>query len=142
MSVVTVFAITVFVVASILLFALRRRRTPARPVRGFITLSGHGNSMNNITQGATKTATLNLTDANGVARPLPAGVVPVWTVDNPVVALTPAADGLTCVVVAGTTDGDATLTATTTYADGDAVVVTLAVSVVDPEDTQGTITLA
>jgi len=96
----------------------------------------------NFIQGSSHTATLALTDANGVARPLPAGIVPAWSVTPAgAVALTPAADGLSATFVAGTTDGLFTLTAVTTYADGDVVTVDFEGEIVDPEDTQGTITV-
>lgn len=93
-------------------------------------------------QGMSSTATLNLTDKDGVFHPLPAGVVPAWTTDSDVVSLTAAADGMTCTVVAGNADGSANITATTTYEDGDVVVAIGAVQVVDAEDTQGTITFS
>lgn len=96
---------------------------------------------NTYIQGSSHVATLSLTDAGGTFRPLPAGVVPVWAVDNAVITLSPAADGLTCPFTCGNTDGDFNLTATTTYADGDVVPATFAGSVVDAEDTQGVITV-
>jgi hypothetical protein len=118
------------------------RETPARRF-GFIFVGqGMITMTNNYVQGSSHVATLALADANGVSRPLPAGVVPVWSVTPPAaLTLSPAADGMTCAFVAGTTDGDFTLTATTTYPDTDADVVNFAGAVVDPEDTTGTITV-
>lgn len=96
---------------------------------------------NTYIQGSSHTATANLTDAGGVFRPLPAGIVPVWAVDNAVITLSPAADGMTCPFTCGSTDGDFNLTCTVTYADGDVITGNFAGSVVDPEDTQVTITV-
>lgn len=100
----------------------------------------------NLTQGATTTATLNLSDAKGVFQPLPTGVVPAWATDNSAaVTLAPATDGMSCAVTANTgsnADGVANITATVSYPDGDSVVATGAVTVVNAEDTTGTITFS
>jgi len=98
-----------------------------------------------IDQGSTHTATAAFTDAGGTVRQLPSGVVPAWSLNDPAGgSLTPASDGVTCGLVAGTVDGDYTLTVT---AEGDPVpgVDTITKSFVftvrDPEATQATITM-
>lgn len=129
----------------ILALCLRRPPTPGR--RAFIFVGQEKFVMSKtIVQGSSHTATAVFTDANGVVRPLPAGVVPAWSVSDPASGvLTPAADGMTALLVAGSTDGDYTLTVT---AEGDPApgVDTLtgnfAFTVTDPEDTQVSITLS
>lgn len=100
----------------------------------------------NITSGQTKTATAVFTDANSVVQPLPPGNVPVWNVTpSDALTLTPAADGMTCVIVGGPTLGPLTLSATVEGdpAPGvDTIVATIDGTIVAPEDTQGTITVA
>lgn len=99
-----------------------------------------------IQTGQSKTATVAFTDANGVAQPLPAGNVPAWAVDPAsALALTPAADGMSCAIVGGSPVGDFTLTATV---EGDptpgvdTITATIAGTLVAAEDTQGTITIS
>lgn len=99
----------------------------------------------NVNEGQSGNAVAVFTDASGVVRPLAPGNVPVWAIDPPASAtLTPAADGMSCAFTAGTTDGAATLTCT---AEGDPVVgvdtivASFVLTVVAPEDTQGTISV-
>jgi len=100
----------------------------------------------NITSGQSKTATVVFTDANGKVQPLPAGNIPVWTViPAAALSLTPAADGMSCAILGGTALGPLTLTATV---EGDPtpgvdpLTPSIVGTVVAPEDTQGTITVA
>lgn len=66
-----------------------------------------------------------------VGAVLPSGVVPVWTVDNPLVTLTPAADGLTVIAAldASITGDTFNLTVTATLADGSTPSGTVAVPI-------------
>ena len=100
----------------------------------------------NLTIGTTTTATLSLTDGSTppVARPLPAGVVPVWSTDNAAAVTidnSQDATGLTAVIT-GVADGVANINAVVTYPDGDTFTVTGQVNVIDPEDTQGTMSFS
>lgn len=66
------------------------------------------------------TCTLTPIDVNGNPTDMPAGAtVPAWTASDPSIALSPSADGLTCLLTAGTVAvTGATVTATSTEADG------------------------
>lgn len=100
----------------------------------------------NIQTGQSKTATASFTDASGTVQPLPTGNIPAWAVTPAgALTLTPAADGMTCAIVGGSPLGALTLTATV---EGDptpgvdTIVATISGTLVAPEDTQGTITVA
>lgn len=136
------FGIFMAIVLPTLIRVHASRRSPSRRFVS-ISIDGLGDlTMSfNIIQGAKKIARLNLADPKGVFRPLPAGVIPVWTVDDALVELAPADDGLSCEFTALDADGPFNLTATVTYADGDVVTTSIAGVVVDPEDTQATITI-
>lgn len=93
--------------------------------------------------GAGTTATALFVDPQGVAQPLSS--VPVWSATpDGLVALTPAADGMTC-AVAPVAPGDVTITAT---AEGDpspgvnTITATASLTVAPDEDMTGTITFS
>ena len=99
-----------------------------------------------IKTGESKTATALFTDDADVARPLAAGTTPVWSVaPADAVALTPAADGMSCVIVGGPNTVDFVLTVN---GQGDAdpakdpLTGNISGSVVLPEDTKVTITVS
>lgn len=136
-------AITTVVLLGYRSFSKRCPPTPGESF-GFIFVGqGTFEMAKTIVQGSTHTATAVFTDANGVTRPLHS--IPAWSASpDGLVTLAPAEDGMTCGITAGSTDGDVTLTVT---AEGDpspgvnTITGTFDLSVVDPEDTQVTITV-
>jgi hypothetical protein len=127
---------------------LLHRLMSDRRARGFLIVGqGKIETMSfNITSGQSKTATVVFTDANGKVQPLPTGNIPVWSVlPAGAVTLSPAPDGMSCAIVGGATLGPLTMTATV---EGDPtpgvapLTPSIVGTVVAPEDTQGTITVA
>lgn len=141
--------LALILVVVLLLFSFRksRHRHRPRPTQGFISIQGQENGMSfNIKAGQTGVATATFTDANLVVRPLPAGSVVVWAVSPPdalVIGAVDPASPLSVGITGGAgAPGDFALTATT---EGDptpgvdTIVATIAGTLVEPEDTQGTI---
>lgn len=66
------------------------------------------------------TLTISFADKKGNPTPAPAGAsTPLWLTDNPdLLALTPAADGLSCLVAAHGPLGQGTVSVKVTAADG------------------------
>lgn len=127
---------------------LLRRHLPDRR-RGALVLIGQGKveTMSfNIKTGQSMVATALFTDDKDVARPLASGTVPAWSViPADALALTPAADGMTCGIVGGPNPEDFVLTVTG-QGDPDAAVDPLtgniSGTVTAPEDSKVTITVA
>lgn len=139
MKIIISFAIIIIAVLFLVWrYRPRHRRHHHRAVSGILHMSKQLNV------GATSTATVAYTDAAGQPVTLPAGSVPVWTVDDTTKATaTPAADGLTA-VIEGVAVGTATVTV---VAEGDptpgvdTITLTGAVNVVD-EASGGTLTFS
>jgi hypothetical protein len=98
-------------------------------------------SMSQVIKGSVHHYRYNPTDANGVVQPLADNVFPQWSIQSGDASVVAAADGLTAAVTYGHTNGEVVVAADYTYPDGDKIpTATFAETVVDPEDTQATIT--